>query len=110
MKKKFVSTMRKGFHMTFENGLGASVQWGAGNYCDNHFDFDFSFSKDAQSDTAEVAAFYNGNMINANQFMPDDVRDSCDTVVGWLTPEQVLDFLCNLKNANPAEIDTSGDY
>ena len=35
--KKFVSTMRKGFHMTFENGLTISVQWGAGNYCDNHF-------------------------------------------------------------------------
>lgn len=29
--KKFVSTMRKGFHITFENGLEASVQWGAGN-------------------------------------------------------------------------------
>lgn len=26
--KKFVSTMRKGFHMTFENGLTVSVQWG----------------------------------------------------------------------------------
>ena len=28
--KKFVSTMRKGFHMTFENGLTVSVQWGGG--------------------------------------------------------------------------------
>ena len=35
--KKFVSTMRKGFRITFENGLTVSVQWGAGNYCDNHF-------------------------------------------------------------------------
>lgn len=27
MKKGFVSTMRKGFHMTFPNGLTVSVQW-----------------------------------------------------------------------------------
>ena len=107
-KKKFVSTMRKGFHMTFENGLSVSVQWGNGNYCDNHFpdDLDFSCSKDAQSDTAEVAVIYNGNLIDANQFIPDDMEPSCDTVVGWLTPEQVVEFMCNAKNANPAEIDT----
>lgn len=66
MEKKFNSIMRKGFHMTFANGLTASVQWGAGNYCDNHFpeDCDFSFSKDAHSDTAEVAVWNgkNGSM------------------------------------------------
>ena len=57
MSKAFASTMRKGFHMTFANGLTASVQWGAGNYCDNHcpVDMDFTFSKDAESNTAEVA-------------------------------------------------------
>ena len=57
MNKKFVSTMRKGFQMTFENGMTASVQWGAGNYCDNHLpdDFDFSCKKDAQSNTIVVA-------------------------------------------------------
>ena len=105
--KKFRSTQRKGFHIAFENGLIASVQWGNGNYCDNHFpaDFDFSCNKDAQSDTAEVAVFYNGGMIDANQFMPDDVEYSCDIVVGWLTPEQVLDFLNNVRNANPDDIE-----
>lgn len=58
--KKFVSTMRKGFHITFENGLEASVQWGAGNYCDNRFPKDNSlhpFDRDAESNTAEVAVF-----------------------------------------------------
>ena len=66
MNKKFNSTMRKGFHMTFANGLTASVQWGAGNYCDNHF--------------------------------PEDCL-SCDTVCGYMTPEQVVDFLYAVKNA-----------
>ena len=99
MRKKFASTMRKGFNMTFENGLIASVQWGAGNYCDNHFpeDMDFSFSKDAQSDTAEVAVFDGVNMIDIDDFLPEGCRHS-DTVCGWLTPEQVVDFLYNVKN------------
>lgn len=97
--KKFVSTMRKGFHITFENGLSASVQWGAGNYCDNHFpdDMDFSCSKDARSDTAEVAVFKGGHFIDVVQFLPEDCS-SDGTVAGWLTPEQVVDFLMNVKN------------
>lgn len=98
--KKFVSTMRKGFHITFENGLSASVQWGAGNYCDNHFpaDMDFSHSKDAESNTAEVAVFdKDGGFMDIELFVSDDVSN--DTMVaGWLTPEQVVDFLVNVKN------------
>jgi hypothetical protein len=43
--KKFNSTSNKGFNMTFANGITASVQWGAGNYCDNHFSKDFSSQK-----------------------------------------------------------------
>lgn len=97
--KKFVSTMRKGFHITFENGLTASVQWGAGNYCDNHFpdDMDFSCSKDARSDTAEVAVFNGGDFMDIIPFLPEDCS-SDGTVAGWLTPEQVVDFLMNVKN------------
>lgn len=102
MNNKFVSTMRKGFHMTFKNGLTASVQWGAGNYCDNHFpeDMDFSCSKDAQSNTAEVAVWKGngGDFLNANDFVPEECR-SCDVVCGYMTPEQVVEFLYNVKNA-----------
>ena len=98
--KKFVSTMRKGFHITFENGLKASVQWGAGNYCDNHFpkNRDYSFSLDAESNTAEVAVFgTNGDFMDIDQFLPEDCS-SDGTVAGYLTPEQVVDFLMNVKN------------
>lgn len=31
----FRSTMNKGFHMTFNNGILISVQWGSMNYCAN---------------------------------------------------------------------------
>lgn len=98
--KKFVSTMRKGFQITFENGLRASVQWGAGNYCDNHFpkDRDFSFSKDAESNTAEVAVLgTDGEFVDIMPFLPKDCS-SDGTVSGWLTPEDVVDFLMNVKN------------
>ena len=102
--KKFVSTMRKGFHITFENGLEASVQWGAGNYCDNHFpkDKDYTFSKDAESNDAEVAVFKNGNFLDINAFLPDECYSYDDMVAGYLTPEQVVDFLMNVKNYKEA--------
>ena len=98
MEKKFVSTMRKGFHMTFENGLTASVQWGAGNYCDNHFpeDMDFSCRKDAKSDTAEVAVFYKRELIDLAPFLPEG-QGYDDVVCGWLSPEEVLDFLNKVR-------------
>lgn len=101
--KKFVSTMRKGFQMTFENGMTASVQWGAGNYCDNHFpkDMDYSYKRDAQSDTAEVAVIYKGNLIDfIDEFVPEEC-DNDGTVAGWLSPEDVLYFLNKVKEWNP---------
>lgn len=100
--KKMISTERKGFQFTFENGLTASVQWGAGNYCDNHFpaDMDFSHSKDAESNTAEVAVFdKDGEFMDIELFISDDVSN--DTMVaGYLTPEQVVDFLVKVKEWN----------
>ena len=95
---KFVSTMRSGFQITFDNGLTAAVQWGAGNYCDNHFpkDCDFSCSKDASSTTAEVAVIRGREFLDAGDFIPEDCS-SDGTLAGWLTPEQVLYFLNKVK-------------
>jgi hypothetical protein len=101
--KRFKSTMRKGFHMTFANGLTASVQWGAGNYCDNHFPEDpedFYCRKDAQSDTAEVAVFYKGELIHLGQFLPEDAYYD-EVVCGWRSPEEVLDFLNKVREFVP---------
>ena len=77
----------KGFHMTFDNGWTASVQWGAGNYSDNH---DASFEderteRNTQSTTAEVAAWpRDGGLVKLG---------SGDTVAGYLKANQVLEFL-----------------
>lgn len=100
MRKGFVSTRRKGFHMTFENGLTASVQWGAGNYCDNHFpeDLDFSFKKDASSDTAEIAVFdKTGNFLDPQDFFSYEII-SDGMVAGCLSPAEVVEFLAAVKD------------
>ena len=95
----FESTMRKGFHMTFENGLSISVQWGAGNYCDNHFpkDRDFTFSKDASSRTAEVAVFdTKGDFIDPQDFMTEYIGGDGE-VAGYLTADQVAQMIYNVS-------------
>ena len=100
----FLSTMRKRFHMTFENGLAVSVQWGAGNYCDNHFpkDNDFSCTKDAKSTTAEIAIIYKDTFINPIHFTDDDIS-SDGQVSGWLTAEEVAKIIYNVS-VTPAEV------
>lgn len=92
----FVSTMRKGFQMTFENELTVSVQWGAGNYCDNHFpkDLDFTFSKDAESSDAEVAVIYEGEFLDPTHFIDEEISGD-GQVCGYLTPEQVAKIIYN---------------
>lgn len=95
---KFKSTERKGFQITFENGLTVSVQWGAGNYCDNRYNPNFSRTKDAACENAEVAVWCNERWLNANSFLSEEDADWCDDVVGWLTPEQVVDLLYRVRN------------
>ena len=63
---------------------------------------DFSGSKDAQSDTAEVAVMHNCKFLNANNFLPEEAADWMDDVIGWLTPEQVVDLLSRVKDT-PAD-------
>lgn len=93
--KNFECTQGKGFRITFSNGLTASVQWGNGNFCDNRFEHDHCDS----ANYAEVAVLScNGTEFqNANMFVPEGCVDFGD-VCGYLTPEQVVEFLMNVKN------------
>ena len=87
----FKITRGRGFHMTFANGITASVQWGYGNYCENRFkgddvEIDWNtgkpvFNTPDGSDDAEVWAWRNDG--------PDIMRD----VLGWLSADEVLRFL-----------------
>lgn len=99
--KKLRITQNKGFGITFENGLMASVQWGLGNYCDNHFNknLDFKGTTPAESNNAEVAVIDSktGDFVDIDEFLPEGCGGD-DVVAGWLTPEQIVDFLVKVKN------------
>lgn len=94
----FTSTQRKGFHMSFKNGLTVSVQFGAGNYCDNRWDTDFTRKKDAKSSDAEVAIWHKDHMkpqdwISANYFLTDSYGEGHGGVYGYVSPEEVAELL-----------------
>lgn len=88
----FSITGGKGFQLTFPNGWTASVQWGAGNYCENYnvMEYENPFRIDEklmryQSQTAEIAAWD-----------ADGVWykfDSGDTVKGYVHTKDITGFL-----------------
>lgn len=83
----FQITGDKGFHVRFPNGYTVSVQFGPGNYCDNH-DKDFGKAPVGgwSSRTAETAVWGpDGTML--------ELKGEEDTVQGYRTPAQVLDLL-----------------
>jgi hypothetical protein len=77
--------MGKGFHIRFNNGWTVSVQFGAGNYCDHYGRFEISASwYRGEARTAEIAAWD----IEGNNYSFGD-----DTVAGYRTPAEVLEFM-----------------
>ena len=98
--KKFASTLRKGFHMTFENGLTISVQWGAGNYCDNRDSGDFTCRTDASSDTAEIAVMCGREFLDVGPFVPKHCYHD-GIVCGYMSPEDVLYTMNKVKKFAP---------
>lgn len=101
----FRITGGKGFHITFENGWTVSVQWGPGNYCDNHYsDFhniiDASVKAGAEgSTTAECAVWKSGG---GPMDMVQYPEWEGDTVSNRSTPAEVLELL-NWAASQPAE-------
>lgn len=74
----------KGFHITFENEWTVSVQFGAGNYCDNYGSFEFGKSA-GPSTTAEIAAW------DKHECWYEFATG--DTVKGYCSPAEVLAFI-----------------
>jgi len=89
------STSGKGFHLTFENGLTISVQWGFGNYCSNKCGRwneleELQKNRTFGSETAEIAVWDESGkwMLFEN-----------DQVKGWLQADEVADYITKVKNA-----------
>ena len=79
------TTGNKGFQMTFENGWTVSVQFGAGNYCENRWNDVFDGSRsDTKCANAECARWYKG--------------EDMDEPTGWVTPDDVAKFIADTAN------------
>ena len=88
----------RGFHITFDNGVTVSVQFGYSNYCSNR-DLDKSIETQGKpntpqtSNTAEIAIWDSDDNWITQQF-----KDEGDTVLGWQTPEDILEAMNWAKN------------
>ena len=74
----------KGCFITFANGYTVSIQWGPGNYCDNHDFMDWR-SQAPNSATAETAIIKPGGH-GFHEYKGDDVQ-------AYQTPAEVLETL-----------------
>jgi hypothetical protein len=97
----FRSTVHKGFHMKFTNGYTISVQWGAGNYCENrslheHDSIEWK-NRDAVYDSpdAEIAVWdVNG----------EDLKfDNGDLVKAYVSPNEVAEWIYKVANFTSVE-------
>lgn len=91
----FKSTENKGFQLTFDNGLTISVQFGTMNYCSRKYlegeIFDSEMrTRIVESQTAEIAIWDNQN---------NDFDFGNNVVKGWCTPDEVVDWMMQVKNA-----------
>ena len=97
---KFTSCQNKGFFMEFENGFRISVQWGIMNYCQRKYDGDFNAPQKEdywESTSCEIAVFdKNNDMINIK-------GGDYDTVVGWLSTDQVAKVIAVVQSALTAD-------
>jgi hypothetical protein len=102
-KAGFKLTRGTGFHITFENGWTASVQFGAGTYSDNHDAFIIGRENDPkygehESSTAEIAAW------DSNHKWYEFENDRVD---GYVTPAEVLEFFNTIAAMEPATTEVS---
>lgn len=107
----FRITDNKGFQMKLPNGCTVSVQWGPANYCEKKSAlpgklFENVGAETWESRTAEVAAWDDSGVdhnfdprpepVQPDTFHDEDnFQESCrsNTVKGWLTVQQVLEFI-----------------
>jgi hypothetical protein len=77
VKKSFQACDKKGFHLTFPNGIVLSTQFGPGNYGDN-YDSPFDGEKSFDANMVEVAIF----KADGCSWITKEYRDLGDDVLG----------------------------
>lgn len=100
----------RGFTMKFDNGWTVSVKWGDGNYCTNyHFPIIDKATGDLTSMSAEIAAWDDKGkwfVFERNVFDEgtEDEYVSEHTVKGWLSPNEVLEFMQLFAKMEPSNV------
>jgi hypothetical protein len=84
------SELAKGFHMTFENGVTISVQFGNNNYCDNRD----GVKPFAESKTAEICIWD-----KRGEYLLKEITK------GWLSTDEVSEYIIKAKNNKGELID-----
>jgi hypothetical protein len=92
----FKVTRGKGVRITFASGWTISIQWGPGNYCDNHHaPLESPHGSDGSRSAIDAQAIRVGEAGSATAEIA--IWDECgdwldfgsDTVLGWQTPDEV---------------------
>lgn len=100
----FKVTDGKGFHIEFENGITVSVQFGAGNYCQNYNSREtvLQTGGNMTSMDAEVAIWdKEGNWL-AREYVKEVLEEKpMDTVLPRQTVSDVMKILAWAENFTP---------
>ncbi|MDP6128317.1 MAG: hypothetical protein QGH77_01800 [Planctomycetota bacterium] len=101
----FKATQNKGFQITFENGNTVSVQWGPNNYCKPTDER----GRGAPYEAPTEAMLWGATTVEVAAWDSDGNWHNCggDQVKGWLTPEEVLEFMTFVANN---ELDKSNPF
>ena len=85
-KTKLKITHNKGFHITFENGWTASIQFGWGNYCDNY--------NNPIEEVRDMGKFaYASNTAELWSWNKDQSIHYPNDPLSYQTPNEILKFL-----------------
>jgi len=90
----------RGFQISFKNGYGLSVMFGAGNYGEhrNADPVEFQDYRSLGSSTAEIAIYTHRGEVIAD-LLPLSSSPG-DTVLGWVTPEDITKILAAVATGN----------
>ncbi len=88
-KSGFSITSSKGFHLIFDNGITLSVQFGAGNYCDNYEnEFIFPYPSSESCENAEIAIYNKNGWLTRNI-----ISNQGDDVIGYVNSKQLVHII-----------------
>ena len=92
MCKGFRSVGNKGFHITYENNVTVSVQFGKDNYCENRraeINYPMGQFDSVECEDAEVAVWVGGY----TDYITNEFEDSSDAVLPACSPKKVLEIM-----------------